>query len=152
MTTIGCPLDIVRMFYPKYMEDRDTRINSVNIEWINIFNAADVFESNLKSKTDSEQGPASGPSQQRTEPAAVGKTNADEVAAKLSAASIRYLNESLTPLQVLKAKGFRVHSGYWGEADEAHCFEPFVKLLREPTAQAEPRGPVVVDTTEDDVA
>lgn len=131
MTTIGCPLDMVRTFYPSYMDGREDRRAAVvrepgeppSIQWINIFNAADVFGSNLVAGDDVAEV---APEQKKARPGNV------DVLDQYKASSIRYLDEELTIDQLLKSRGFRVHGEYWGEADEAHCFEPVVRLLLPP--------------------
>jgi hypothetical protein len=51
LTTIGCPFDAVRLFRPEYFStSRNARMK--NLDWYNVFNAADVFGSNLIDKDD----------------------------------------------------------------------------------------------------
>jgi len=103
LVTVGCPLDLVRLYFRDYTTERQARTNS--LPWKNIFNAADVFGSNLRDRTD------------RT----AGGSNAADVQS-LKPDSIRYTKEKLTLTQLLMAKGFRTHAGYWGTADEGNCF------------------------------
>jgi hypothetical protein len=144
MTTIGCPLDLVRMFYPRYLEDRRERIASTDVPWINIFNAADVFGSNLSNGNDDAPRLADDRKRHDLMNSVQGALTADAVPTALNAKSVRYLNEDLKLWQIFTAKGFRVHSRYWGETDEAHCFEPFVQLLRDPALAGPPEVAVGV--------
>jgi hypothetical protein len=48
LVTVGCPLDVVRLYYPKYTEGREAR--NATLKWKNIYNAADVLGSNLSNK------------------------------------------------------------------------------------------------------
>lgn len=104
LVTIGCPLDFVRLYFKDYTTGRQAR--SSELPWTNIFNAADVFASNLKNKSDTDAGQSDAPGLEQLKPE-----------------SIQYLHEELNLTQLLMAKGFRTHAGYWGTADEGSCFE-----------------------------
>lgn len=126
LVTIGCPLDLVRLYFPKYADTRAAR--APGVEWRNIYNAADIFASNLKEK------------EEEDEPTAVTATAFQPFNPK----SIRYLNERLTPLQLFMMKGFRTHAGYWGDDDEGQCFEETLELwMPKPTVQPS-AGPAAV--------
>ena len=109
LVTVGCPIDLVRLFYKDYTEGRQPR--KVELTWKNIYNAADVFGSNLQDKDDLENGTST----------AVGLT-------AFAPESIRYLDEELTFGQLFMARGFRTHAGYWGTTGDAHCFEKVLNL------------------------
>jgi hypothetical protein len=109
LVTVGCPLDLVRLYYTEYSQGRQARASA--LPWKNIYNAADVFGSNLQDKNDVNDG----------------KNPANDLTA-LEPESIRYLQEELSPLQLFMARGFRTHAGYWGTADEAHCFEKVLDI------------------------
>ncbi len=113
LVTVGCPLDLVRLYFKDYTAGRQARTR--DIPWTNIFNAADVFASNLKDKGDTDGG----------------KSNALELEV-VQPQSLRYLRERLTLTQLLMAKGFRTHGGYWGTVDEGHCFERLVDNWHSP--------------------
>jgi hypothetical protein len=106
MTTIGCPIDAVRLFRPDYLERRMLRVSTLT--WRNVFIAADVFGSNLKPKDDRSAGPAG-----ITFPGIV-------------PTSSRYLEEELGLAEVLTIQGLRIHGGYWGSPSEANCFDDLV--------------------------
>lgn len=109
LTTIGCPIDAVRLFWPSYTSaDRTPRC--VGLPWSNVFIATDVFGSNLADGQDQNEGPVAD---------ALGITGAN-------ATSIRYLEEELGLISVLKIRGFTTHSGYWGTATDASCLDKFV--------------------------
>lgn len=107
LTTIGCPLDLLRLYMPSYAENRAPR--RPDLPWKNVFNAADIFGSNLRDRDD-----------------AAGATTAAAVAEAFQTygdlVSIRYTNQELGLLSVLMARGFRTHDGYWGEATGGSCF------------------------------
>ena len=54
LTTIGCPLDLVRLYEPSFVVNRLER--HPNLPWINIFNMADLFASNLRNDSDGSEG------------------------------------------------------------------------------------------------
>lgn len=109
LTTIGCPVDAVRLFYPTYFDDgRRSRVDG--LPWRNVFIPADVFGSNLNDKDDLAQGTPS-------------------LAKKFAGAEmtcLRYTEEELSVLNVLTLTGFRTHAGYWSTPDEASCFDRLV--------------------------
>jgi hypothetical protein len=115
ITTIGCPLDAVRLFRPSYAADRDVRVPAA--PWCNVFIATDVFGSNLQNGDDSSADGSS----------VVG-------IAGVETTSIRYLDDELTWGAVLKMKGFRSHAGYWGGPDEGSCFDILVDQWCAPDA------------------
>jgi len=104
LATIGCPIDLVRLYEPSYMTGRQRRND--RLKWTNVFIEADIFASNLRDENDTEGGEGS---------LATGE------ATPLKLTSIRYLNESLGLFQIFTAG--TVHSGYWGTPDEASCFQ-----------------------------
>lgn len=129
-TAIGCPLDIVRLYLPSYAENRVSR--KQDLPWKNVFNAADIFGSNLKDKNDAAEA-----------------TKEEKVAQVLQPygdpVSIRYTSQELGLLSVLMARGFRTHDGYWGEAKSASCFGalisdwvPLAAVAATPPAAAQP--------------
>jgi hypothetical protein len=105
LTTVGCPADAVRLFYPKYFETRQSRVP--RLRWTNVFIAADVFGSNLAGDDDADVVP----------PDAVTKVFQGVVPT-----SRRYTEEQLSYRNALLAKGFRMHGGYWDLREEASCF------------------------------
>lgn len=121
LATIGCPIDLVRLFDPRYGRDR---VGRASVAWTNIYNPADVFSSNLRDHGDAEPG------------------DGDVVAdlASFTPTSIRYLDEDLTIIRILLARGFRTHSGYWGDADGAHCFATLVPTWMPPAESPESAG------------
>lgn len=107
LTTIGCPLDAVRLFRPRYADARAARVPTA--EWCNVFIATDVFGSNLRNGDDVSVG-----------------SGASVDIAGAGATSIRYLDERLTWGTVLRMRGFRSHAGYWGGPEEGSCFDALV--------------------------
>lgn len=106
MVTIACPLDLVRLYEPSYVDGR--RPLRKDLSWTNVFNGADIFASNLKDKTDCEEHGAT---------MVVGAETA-------TATSIRYTDETIAAFQIFMSG--RTHSSYWGEATEASCFDRLV--------------------------
>ena len=107
LTTIGCPLDAVRLFRPRYADTRAAR--AAGTPWRNVFIATDVFGSNLRNGDDVQGG---------------SQTSIDII--DVDPISIRYLDERLSWGTVLRLRGFRSHAGYWGGPDEGSCFDGLV--------------------------
>lgn len=105
LTTIGCPLDLVRLYHPSYSNGRQERRE--NLRWINIFNAADIFASNLRDGSDETEGKGDSFSFATTTPD-----------------SRRYLEEEPNLLEVFVSG--RTHTGYWGPPGAANCFDTLV--------------------------
>jgi hypothetical protein len=110
ITTIGCPIDAVRLFRPDVRLD-DRVPGAPAAPWRNVFIATDVFGSNLRDDDDTTAGEA-------TALAIPG----------VQVESIRYLDHKLDWEALLKVKGFRSHAGYWGTPGEASCFDVLVDL------------------------
>lgn len=104
LVTVGCPLDLVRLFQPSYQKQRRER--EEKLAWTNVFNEADIFASNLRNGNDHEDGIAPDP---------IGTATPN---------SIRYTDETIGLFQIF-VNG-RTHSSYWGSPNEANCFEQLV--------------------------
>lgn len=103
LTTIGCPLDLVRLYHPAYTAGRVAR--QPGLPWINVFNPADLFASTLADRSDQEAG---------------------EVTEALAyvdppPTSLRHLDERIGWFQVFISG--RTHAGYWSEPDRASCLD-----------------------------
>ncbi len=106
LTTIGCPLDIVRLYDPDYVKERTPRRDG--IAWTNVFNPADVLSSNLiNDKLDTTEG--------ASDAIDTGTTKA---------VSVRYLDETIGVMGILVTG--RMHAKYWGKPGPANCFQPLV--------------------------
>jgi len=100
LITVGCPIDLVRLYAPAFLQDRGKRRPVV---WTNVFNAADIFASNLMDGPDDRAGKG---------------FDIDGV----QPFSYRYTDESVGPFGIFTAG--RTHSRYWSDADGAHCLDP----------------------------
>ncbi|MCL1870335.1 MAG: hypothetical protein FWF90_07980 [Promicromonosporaceae bacterium] len=49
LTTVGCPADFVRLYWPEWFRDRCAL---AELDWLNIYNASDVFGSNFRNDRD----------------------------------------------------------------------------------------------------
>ncbi len=124
LVTIGCPIDLVRLYDPGYLSDRIGR--RPDLPWTNIFNGADLFASNLDDSNDSKQGPMT----------LVSPSGAE--ASQLKAKSIRYLRENLSVWRLLITG--RIHAGYWGVPERANCFDELVNGWIPETPEPAPSG------------
>lgn len=101
LTTIGCPLDFIRLFFPRYLDDR---VPLSTPAWQNVFIPADVFGSNLRNDDDFGQG------------------DDTQAVAERHPTSLRYTDEELSLRGVLwRFRGFAAHAAYWGGVDESSC-------------------------------
>ena len=113
LVTIGCPLDLVRLYVPDYVEGRAARKESV--PWTNVFNAADIFASNFQESDDQGEGSVA-PS-----------SSSPSILKTAAPRSIRYTSETIGLFQIFVSG--RTHSGYWGRASSTSCFDPLVAEL-----------------------
>jgi len=58
LSTVGCPLDLVRLYMPDYLNGRQNLLPE--LVWRNVFIAADVMSSNFHDSDDSEEEPPDG--------------------------------------------------------------------------------------------
>ena len=105
VVTIGCPLDLVRLFLPSYMSRRLTR--TPRAAWTNIFIPADVLGSNFGNDGDNES----------PEEIAAGA----QVGELKLADNRRYTDQKLTALNIWGQYGFLSHVGYWDEVTAGSC-------------------------------
>lgn len=120
LVTIGCPLDLVRLYVPDYVDGRVARKETV--PWTNVFNAADMFASNFQESNDRMDGPL------------VTKPSTPPILETAAPRSIRYTNETIGWFQIFVSG--RTHSGYWGRPNATSCFDPLVAALAQvPTSR-----------------
>lgn len=115
LTTIGCPVDFLRLYFPDYLDDR--RTDMCGLPWTNIFIAADVFGSNFTDDddfSDSADRPAG----------AVEATVGD-----CRPTTVRYTDDRLSLLNILGRAGFRAHDGYWREDRKSNCLDSVARAL-----------------------
>lgn len=108
MVTIGCPYDAVRAFWPGYAEDRRA-LEGAPAGWLNVYSPLDVFGSNFRDDNLDKEPTvvvAEDPASMKREP-----TNLVFQSGQGS--------RSLTLFDVLVFNGFRSHTRYWGDQEEA---------------------------------
>jgi hypothetical protein len=109
LITIGSPLDFVRLYMPKYIDNRQTRIP--DLDWTNVFIPADVLGSNMANGNDySEPTPNDGVD--------VGEIRPTE--------THQYTDETLNLSGILRRRGFLSHGEYWSEPRAGHCLDVVV--------------------------
>lgn len=104
LTTIGCPADFARLYWPRWFEDRWPYPS--NLEWINVLNASDVFGSNFRDDDDTTT---------QTTPATPG-------AALQPTRQVTYL-PAQPWWQIFLMGDFSIHGAYWGGPKADSCFE-----------------------------
>lgn len=110
LTTIGCPLDIVRLYEPGYVKERVP--SNDGVPWTNTFNPADIMSSNLFDKSDTKEGASAALALGQTKPV-----------------SHRYLKQTVGATAVLITG--RMHAKYWGKVQAgpdatSNCFRDLV--------------------------
>jgi len=106
LVTVGCPLDLVRLYLPNFAENRDERVSA--LAWTNIFIPADVLGSNFLDNADKEVRDAGTPA------GALGPS-------KKRPTSLRYTDVELTFGNAWTRTGFRTHSQYWRTETQHGC-------------------------------
>jgi hypothetical protein len=115
LTTIGCPVDFLRLYFPDHLDDRST--DMCGVPWTNVFIAADVFGSNFTDAddfSDSDDRPAGA---------------VEVTVGGCRPTTRRYTDERLSLLKILSRAGFRAHDGYWQPARRSSCLEPIARTL-----------------------
>ena len=113
LITIGCPLDFIRMYLPKYTANRQPRVQ--DLPWINVFIPADILGSNMTDKDDN------------TAPA---PEKAIGVAAMKPTRIVQFTDEKLTWSGIRARRGFLTHGGYWGVPGAGNCLSVVLSTVR----------------------
>jgi hypothetical protein len=108
LVTIGCLYDFLRLFAPRYFDQRVTgKLN----RWVNIFVPSDILGSNFR--RDNGIGPA------------------DFQIAQMSPHNVVHSpEESLAAFSIIRLSAFRAHETYWGEEGEPNCFAAVLEELQ----------------------
>jgi hypothetical protein len=128
LVTVGCPVDFVRQFYPRYLEKRIARC--AGLPWTNLFLPEDILASNFLDDDD-HSGFESPP---------VG----DRAAGLASVHPLRSVAvglERLSLTSLLSLDGFRIHGGYWDQPNRANLLGPVIDSWLPPPASPRPASP-----------
>jgi hypothetical protein len=122
LVTIGCPFDAMRAIWPAYGQGRQA-LEGAPAGWLNVYSPVDVFGSNFRD--DAAEGASALPVVEASTSA--GHTPVNHVFRTGESA------ETLSLATVLVLGGFRAHSRYWGDQEEAEntCFNAIVSALFE---------------------
>jgi hypothetical protein len=115
LTTIGCPVDFLRLYFPDYLDGRRTAMQG--LAWKNVFIAADVFGSNFTDKDDF--------SDSTSRPAGAVEITVGNCAPT----TVRYTDEKLSLVGVLSRRGFASHGGYWEVGSSGNCLRYITEAL-----------------------
>lgn len=114
LVTIGCPYDLIRVYWPRYFVDRRQSPGAPD-RWVNVFSPIDVMSSSLHDENDRAEAPADRAAW------------ADLPTGSLT--NLRYTTgmpgDKLTVLKALLLLGLRAHSMYWvrdGYEGDVGCF------------------------------
>jgi len=122
LVTIGCPFDAVRAIWPAYGERRQA-LDGAPAGWLNVYSPVDVFGSNFRDDDAAE------PTELTLVPGSTSPGHKPLNHVFRTGVS----SESLSLIGVLVLGGFRAHSRYWGDQEEAEntCFNAIVSALFE---------------------
>src|SRR5882724_96886 len=125
LSTIGCPFDVIRAFWPPYFTHR--RELAVTKPWFNVFSPVDVLSSNFNDDADDSA------SLTATVTVEIENGCGEKKPANTKPQNILYTvgayKVGLSFWDILSLDGFRNHSLYWQrEAErEANCFSDLVR-------------------------
>lgn len=122
LVTIGCPFDMIRIFWPEYFARRQSR-DGVPEHWYNIYSRFDLLSSNFR---DDDQEAAA----DRALPV-TGRTDAESVGPENFAYDIGIQMGRYQILGMLTVRGLQVHRLYWegSGVTEMSCFDLVVPAL-----------------------
>lgn len=116
LITIGCPIEFVKVYFPKFLTGRNIIMND-NIKWINIYSLADALGSNFRKQND--QGIAEYSFQSNT-------IKPINIQYEVTNTNVNIITQFFT-LHALKA-----HSSYWDyEDDGQNCFRNLIPLMKD---------------------
>lgn len=113
LITIGCPLDFIRLFLPRYTASRRLRVPGLS--WTNIFIPADVLGSNM---TDGDDNAVPDPE------------NAVGIEEVKPTRIVQFTDEKLTWSGILARRGFLSHNGYWSMPGAGNCLSVLLSAVR----------------------
>lgn len=110
LSTIGCPFDFVRMFWPTYFQRRSGQPDWPR-QWLNVYSPQDALASNFRDN-DSEEAAEKG-----LNLVAGGERKPENLVYRSSSVQI-------SPLAALALQGLRAHADYWEfeYESEVSCF------------------------------
>lgn len=117
LTTIGCPFDLVRTYWPSYFAGRHAARGGAPATWLNVYAAADVLGSTFAAS-----GKGAPPGIALTDR----RVRAPDLLLRYGPAP-EVGNRSLT--EQLTLVGFRSHRTYWERAGSDSCFGLVVPAL-----------------------
>jgi hypothetical protein len=122
LVTIGCPFDLVRLYWPNYFKDRHA-LPGIPQKWFNIYSPVDVLSSNFRDDAKQERAEKS------VNLAADAPLNPPE--------NVIYTGgvnpNNLEILDWINLLGFRTHGMYWRAEEEAElsCFSVMTSKMYE---------------------
>lgn len=120
LVTIGCPVDFIRLYMPRYTQERDAR--APDVCWTNVYIPADVFGSNLVDGDDYAEAADAGAGASGQEVKSGRQPLLQEILiAGQRPCSERYTSERLTFRNIWGRRGFLSHGGYWDEPERENC-------------------------------
>ncbi len=136
LITIGCPLNLIRTYWPAYYKQRK-QLEGIQNHWCNIYTPQDVFGTCFKGREDEKKGGVESnqatkkescqePGIEVIEPVRKIVKPTSEIEYNIGAQAVWY-----NIFDILALKGIKIHSSYWtaNEAPELSCFDGIVREL-----------------------
>ena len=119
LVTIGCPADLARTFWPKYLRDRKAPVTAP-ARWVNVWARGDTLSSNFRN----------GPDESAEAVVVATRPSGESVAPTNVPFTDGPAGEPLHFMETFAMRGLRNHVLYWGESPEgvvAGCFSQIVR-------------------------
>ncbi len=136
LITIGCPLNLIRTYWPAYYKQRK-QLKGIPEHWSNIYTPQDVFGTCFKSREEERKGEEEStqakkkdicqePGIEIIEPVRKIVRPTSEIEYNIGAQAAGY-----NIFDILALKGIKIHSSYWtaNEAPELSCFDVIIREL-----------------------
>jgi hypothetical protein len=111
LTTVGCPFDMIRVFWPQYYADRQSLANLCQ-HWTNIYSPIDIFGSNFRNDTELL------PPDPKTAFCLNGNENLYLCPSQNIVWTAGRSKKGLTTLELLALVGLDAHQSYWNNQYE----------------------------------
>lgn len=124
LITIGCPFDLIRVFWPDYFAER-TALENVPKSWINVYSPVDVMASNFRND------PGVGQPEHKQALVTKGECTVELIPAKNIIWNVGSPKKKMSFFEFLTLAGLQAHASYWeSEFETEHtAFAPITSEL-----------------------
>jgi len=131
LTTVGCPFDLVRTFWPAYFAGRE--VCAPDLKWFNVYSPVDLLGSNFTNADGLIEKPTHGIN--AADPLHVAAPTAPESLPSIAPALNLFYDpmgrRELGLVDALLGGAYRAHAQYWvpGQPAAESCYKRFVPLV-----------------------